>query len=297
MPERLTDEDLKYTVNAELLDSAAKIREERRLLQDRLQKLEAGRQGVSDAVYQRVRSDYLTKLDNCSQRFEALKKSLDTELVTLTEKKIRVEANLKHHREEVEEAKLRNSLGEFSKGDFEKIALQETEEVKRLESSLESFGKEIKRIEELLPSEKQPPPARPSAHPSPVQEAPSSFTSTATKKSTSVDSTSKIFLDKIAPQKEKSIPTLAVMEDGKVIQKIPVDKNINIGRSPSNEIVLNEAKVSRQHAQVQISSDQYVLIDLNSSNGTFVEGKKISEHILNANDEIRIGKATLVFKL
>ena len=105
-----------------------------------------------------------------------------------------------------------------------------------------------------------------------------------------LESTSRVKLEAKKPAQ------LVVTESGKPAQTVTLDRTITIGRSPANELVLAEAKVSRQHAQIQVLGDKYVLLDLESSNGTFIGDKKITEHLLSPGDEIRIGKTTLVFK-
>lgn len=66
---------------------------------------------------------------------------------------------------------------------------------------------------------------------------------------------------------------------------------ITIGRSSSNDVIIGDAKVSRVHLQlVQNDKGEYSVVDLNSANGTYVNGKKISGEVrLQANDSIRIG--------
>lgn len=72
-------------------------------------------------------------------------------------------------------------------------------------------------------------------------------------------------------------------------------KVLTIGRSQENNIVINDAKVSRIHLQLVISDDgTYSVVDLNSANGTYVNGKRIfGEAKLKQNDEIRIGDTTI----
>lgn len=72
--------------------------------------------------------------------------------------------------------------------------------------------------------------------------------------------------------------------------------NVSIGRSPSNDLVLKAAKVSRQHAAINKYKNQFLIIDLKSSNGVFVNGKKVEEHTLENNDEISIGGYKMIFK-
>lgn len=68
-----------------------------------------------------------------------------------------------------------------------------------------------------------------------------------------------------------------------------------IGRQSTNDIVVLTEKASRQHARITPSGRQFVLEDLGSSNGTFVNGIKIQRHTLEHGDEIRIGDAILTF--
>ena len=79
-------------------------------------------------------------------------------------------------------------------------------------------------------------------------------------------------------------------------REVTLTENISIGRSPSNDIVLKEAKVSRQHAAINFIRGNYVIVDLKSSNGVFVNGQKIEEHVLQSEDEINIGSFRMVYR-
>ena len=69
-----------------------------------------------------------------------------------------------------------------------------------------------------------------------------------------------------------------------------------LGRHQDNSIQLNEERVSRQHAQIQRQDGAYIIIDLGSSNGTFVNGTAIDRPTaLNAGDRIRIGGTEFEF--
>lgn len=77
--------------------------------------------------------------------------------------------------------------------------------------------------------------------------------------------------------------------EGEEMADFILKDNVSIGRSPSNDLALKAPKVSRQHAAINKYKDQYILIDLKSSNGVFVNGRKIDEHALEAGDEVSIG--------
>lgn len=71
-------------------------------------------------------------------------------------------------------------------------------------------------------------------------------------------------------------------------------KTLNIGRNATNEIILEDKMISRQHAQLIILDNGQILIkDLGSSNGTFVNGNKISECYLKMGDIVKCGSTFL----
>ena len=71
---------------------------------------------------------------------------------------------------------------------------------------------------------------------------------------------------------------------------------LSIGRDPSNDLVLPDALVSRRHAVIECRGSQYVMRDCNSSNGSLVNGDRISEHQLKDGDLLAIGTARLLFR-
>jgi len=71
-----------------------------------------------------------------------------------------------------------------------------------------------------------------------------------------------------------------------------------IGRDASRcDLILDDASVSAQHAQVRYERGQFVIYDLASTNGTFVNNRRIQRQPLMDNDVVRLGNTTLVFKL
>lgn len=74
------------------------------------------------------------------------------------------------------------------------------------------------------------------------------------------------------------------------------DKETAIGRSSGNDIVIKDEGISRRHCLIEPATSAYVLKDLNSTNGTFLNNKKISSPVaLKHGDKIKIGKAVLQF--
>lgn len=71
-----------------------------------------------------------------------------------------------------------------------------------------------------------------------------------------------------------------------------------IGRDPTNKIQLHDTEVSRRHAKLLKVKErlQIALIDLGSSNGTFVNNRRIQQHYLESGDEVRIGSTVMIFR-
>lgn len=71
---------------------------------------------------------------------------------------------------------------------------------------------------------------------------------------------------------------------------------VGIGRSEGNDILLSDLSVSRRHARVTREGERWFLEDLGSSNGTFIEGRKIEKEELIPGTEFRIGKFSITFE-
>jgi len=74
------------------------------------------------------------------------------------------------------------------------------------------------------------------------------------------------------------------------------DELLMIGRDPTNDISIDEIRLSRQHARIERKRDSFILRDLKSTNGTWIGDERIEEHTLKDGDTIQLGEAKLVFK-
>jgi pSer/pThr/pTyr-binding forkhead associated (FHA) protein len=70
-----------------------------------------------------------------------------------------------------------------------------------------------------------------------------------------------------------------------------------IGRHRNNDIVISDPKVSSFHARIDRSAEGFVLVDLKSRNGSYINGKRIETGLLKTGDEVRMGTARLVYKV
>ena len=85
-----------------------------------------------------------------------------------------------------------------------------------------------------------------------------------------------------------------VIVDG--IKVIPLSQPlIRIGRRLENNLVLDDPRVSRTHAELRAINGRYVLFDLNSTGGTYVNGVKITQSVVYPGDVISLAGVSLIF--
>jgi sigma-B regulation protein RsbU (phosphoserine phosphatase) len=74
--------------------------------------------------------------------------------------------------------------------------------------------------------------------------------------------------------------------------QLPIKGPLLIGRGSYNHVVLEDVRISRQHARIALEEEGCVVYDLGSTNGTFVNGVPISRHLLGVHDEVSFGSLT-----
>src|SRR3569833_2158534 len=69
-----------------------------------------------------------------------------------------------------------------------------------------------------------------------------------------------------------------------------------IGRSPSSKVVINEPEVSWRHCQIRREGERFLISDLRSATGTYVNGMRSAERWLSDRDQIGVGRTILMFR-
>jgi len=72
-------------------------------------------------------------------------------------------------------------------------------------------------------------------------------------------------------------------------------ESVGVGRDSSNAVQLHDTEVSRQHAEIRRAEEGYVVADLKSSNGTFVNGRRVEQHRLSSGDQVQVGGTLMLF--
>ena len=92
------------------------------------------------------------------------------------------------------------------------------------------------------------------------------------------------------------MPRLILSMDGLVLKEMALEKErTTIGRKPHNDIQIDNLAISGEHAAIVTILNDAFLEDMNSTNGTYVNGQPVKKHVLQNNDVIKLGKYRLKF--
>ena len=137
--------------------------------------------------------------------------------------------------------------------------------------------------------------------PSPVRPPSVEFTSDVPQRKAD-DDTQRIVNSKakayMADAEQVTISRLVLVKEDGAEASFPLIKDsYTVGRHRNNDIVISDPKASSFHARIDRSPDGFVLVDLKSRNGSWVNGKRADTVVLKTNDELRLGMGRLVYKV
>ena len=91
---------------------------------------------------------------------------------------------------------------------------------------------------------------------------------------------------------------LVLLSDGGPEQEYKLGKSrVTLGRATTNDIVISDNRVSRSHARLECSLSRCTLVDLGSSNGSFVNGERVQNVRLQPGDQIMLGGSRFRYEL
>ncbi|MBL8337806.1 MAG: FHA domain-containing protein [Rhodoferax sp.] len=92
------------------------------------------------------------------------------------------------------------------------------------------------------------------------------------------------------------MPKMIVSIDGVVIKEVQLTKDrTTLGRRPYNDVVIDNLAISGEHAVFQMTGNDVFIEDLNSTNGTYVNGKAAKKQLLANGDTVEVGKYKIKF--
>jgi hypothetical protein len=266
------------------IDALLAIQAEQDQLKGLVARAEETRAKVSEAVFRRVRKDYDGRLEALDARARPLRDKAREEQGRLRPLHERLRQALEEARLDVDELKFRREVGELKEEEFasRRSALDEALAQKDRDfQEADALAQRFVSVVGVLP----PPAAEP--EPPPPTE-PRTIPPTA----------------EIAIPAESGVSGATVVmtfatlvtTDGNPPLQYRLGPKTSIGRVQDNEICVPTPSISRKHAVIALTADGYVLTDLESGNGTFVNDERIKVSKLKDGDRIRLGNRDFVFR-
>jgi hypothetical protein len=290
------------TIDTAIFRALAEIRQDEVVLQGLLDKANAHKEEVSAAVYERVTRDYAGRLKALESRARPLRDTARAELAKLRAVRDRLKAALDTAQLDHQELEFRKQLGELVPEDFETRHKTLSDALSTAQRDFDEIERVCKQFGEVVPLE--PPRAAGGAvAESAVAAAPPSPPSSATAPALPPDSGDDDTRGTLMVERPPELATVAVSlarlvgeADGGRATSHELGTLTNIGRVPGNQIELDMPEVSRHHARIAMTESGWLLTDLNSGNGTYVNDERVKEHHLKHGDKIRIGTTNFVFQ-
>ena len=295
-----------------------RIKREEETLRERLQKMEASRGKVSPVVYARVHSDYEAKQAALDAESTPLKQRARVEYVKLKAVRGEVERLVEESALEKEELEFRNELGEYADAEFatrlsdceKRLAERRSEldEIEMLraqfigafhsEHELESGSQGSEAADATVRSADTP---HPYAAPSPATMPLSSAVAAAADATVVAPGRTPPAGSPAASEAGSTVavpmPRVVLLVDNKPADEYVLKPGVTtIGRSPRSQIRLPQGEVSRHHADIVVGNEGYRVMDAGSDNGIFVNGQRVTEHLLADGDILQVGTQRLLFK-
>ncbi|MFH1755786.1 MAG: FHA domain-containing protein [Candidatus Latescibacterota bacterium] len=297
--------------------------EQKEELQQWLERAGEQKNTVNDKIYQKVKSEYLRQLSEAESELAPIAEAISKEKESGARQLADIAEELEELKEQHDEAAFRHRVGEYDPerlSQIETSLLPQIDEKKQREAALSELVKQIEKamnqsvgarsncrrtaadaaakISELADPREDLSAQR--SNDSALFESAGGPTSLCENNQippsaeeylngTAAETNSDIDADQMIP-----FPNLIVISGNQSGKKIPLlPMTMTIGREHDNNIELKDEDVARYHARVIYKQNRFVLEDLNSSTGTWLNNKKINQAALKNNDKLRFGKTEM----
>jgi hypothetical protein len=318
-------------VDRDLLEQLRQLASKRSEVESWLEKAEELREKTSQEIYQRVCSDYRSRLAELDEQAAPLKRSLEEQYRKLVAHREVLQSKLADVQARRDELEFRRQIGEFGDADEESAAREVEEALKKQQSEVDAIDALVGEVLEVVPeeelsaaaasagaegadatpseqqdaapagshtvvgSESQPPP-QPEPPPTPAPNKTVIFS-----EGHSAPASAPAEAAPESPQAQPGgrtvvVPPAELVED-KSGQPHRLGTFMMIGRGDQAQVRLEGTGVSRKHASISFAGTGFVIKDEGSHFGTFVNDERISEQPLSDGDRVQIGEVRLVFHL
>lgn len=323
-------------VDTTLLDALVDLRRERDALRQRLARLGDSAGQVSDVVLQRVRADYEGRIEAIDAKATPLKQEARELFNRLKPLQDAAQEAFNSLRLDQEELGVRHRLGEFDDEEHRRRMAQLGEKMKGAEGRSAEISELVARfvgafdsVSDLAPGQTAevlavvsapeprhdegtlhlPPEPPPAPEPPPLPPPPAAAILLQPFEIAEVSEAPPAPEAEISPVAETT-PVVPLAQPAVATghpRLVALDSDIEppehrlepltfIGRTPENHVRIFKPAVSRRHAQIAHADGGWLLKDLSSENGTYVNGQRINERVLVDGDRVQFGTSRFLFK-
>ena len=310
-------------IDTSTIEELRRIKEEQQVLGERLQRMGERRGETTPAVFERVERDYKARHRGLEDRAKPLKEAARREFAKLEGLAKKIQQALEVVKLDKEELEFRNSIGEYDQKTFEEGLHSVDTKIAERQSELRACDDVRGQFLGAFPSEEDlrlpvPPPPPPAVAPSPSPvanpqtapvaatpapaEAPEPEAAEPVADQAAHSQTAVVAAATAEPAEEggatRVLPLARLVlakEDGST-EEFRLGAQTLVGRSPEAQVRIQAAAVSRKHSQVVLTPEGYKIVDLGSENGTYVNGSRVQEKVLQNGDRVQIGMARFVYR-
>jgi hypothetical protein len=296
-------------IETSYLNKLVEIKQAQERLRGLIEKAESSKDKVSAEVFARVVADYDTRIEQHEQEARPLREKARTEFEKLRTTHARLSGELDKARLDAEELKFRHDLGELPEGDFEERQKASSQAVSRSEKAFAAADALRERFLEVIPepppaaSPASPPPPPPVPAKEPVAEIEAEVEDEAEAgdlEATVYDVSAPRFDPDTASTQESAAPVARLVEkrgDGSEGASHTLGRTTTVGRTPDNDIPLDFPEISRHHARISATPEGFLVTDLKSGNGTYINDQRVDEGPLGNGDTLRFGSLAFIVHL
>ena len=292
------------------VDALLEIQKQQQGTDALIEKARISKDKVPEAVFERVMRDYEARRRTAEDTARPLRQKARASLARLGELHARLKAGLDAARLDQSELEFRHEIGELSAEEFERRRKGAEEALLARQREFDDADKLRQRFIEVLPLEPEPPVATPP--PAPVLPPRDSSTMAFQAPPLATHPVDVPDFGTVVLTKDEALAAAAeepdfgtvVAPNASLVRQEPDGRTgptyhlgmlVTIGRTPDNEIAIELPEVSRRHARLAFTEGGYVLQDLNSNNGTYLNGERMVEARLQDGDQIQIGPVLFIF--
>jgi hypothetical protein len=300
------------------IDELLKIQKQQEDLRQLLTKAEATKGKVTEAVFARVCKDYQARLDALEAEARPLRTRGRQEHSRLQPLHDRLHKAVEEARLDKEELEFRREVGELAEAVFNEKRKASQETLEQREKAFQEADKVKQRFvgvvgpevdPEPAPEEREPdtaprgiPAVGASAADAPKPAGKGKKGGPSTKGAAAVPETAFIPTGAVAARKSGDTEEGTLMMSFAILKaegeagEWQLGLQTSVGRTPENEVCIPKPDVSRRHATITLTETGYVITDLKSGNGTYLNDERIEKKPLSDGDRIRVGSTRFVFK-